>query len=103
MKEIIFSFQKDDLEFKKEVETFFKNQVEFIDISPFDGLNIITLAIIPITSLTIQIADFIKTHLTNGNNNDKKRVIISKSGDINLTGYSGEEVDRILKTIYGEK
>lgn len=33
------------------------------------------------------------------NNSSSRRVLITKAGDINLEGYSAEEVERILKTL----
>lgn len=94
-------FEKTDIHFRDELEKMFGLEITYSQKKNFDGMSVICTAIIPVAALTVQVIDFIFTHLAKKDSiEDKdagKRVIISEDGSMDLTGYSGDEVEKIIK------
>lgn len=82
------------------------NDVDVIEEDGFSGEDFAMIAI-PIAQLTLEVIDFICTHMTNSkkgkennsNNVQEKRVLVSPEGELSLTGYSQAEVVKILKEL----
>lgn len=65
-----------------------------------NGMDTFSIIAIPIATLTVDVIDFFLTHFAKQkNNNENKRVIITKSGKIDMTGYSADDVRLILESI----
>lgn len=96
MNELVISFEKTDIEMISALNYQFEDIVKYEENKGFNGLEVLVTAIIPITSLTVQVIDFILTYLKKESSNNKKRVLISSDGSIDLRGYTEEEVRKIL-------
>lgn len=99
MYELVLSFEKDDIEMIQALENEFGNSVRYEENKGFNGLEILITAVIPIAAFSLQTIEFLLTHLHKKNdvNKDKKRLLVSTDGSINLEGYSEEEARQILK------
>lgn len=101
MNYIMIKCLKSDNELIEQVTNSF-NDVDVIEEDGFSGEDFAMIAI-PIAQLTLEVIDFICTHLTNpkkdedNNNVQEKRVLVSPEGEVTLTGYSQTEVVKILK------
>lgn len=109
---IILGCQKND-ELENLCKVFFgEKNIEVLSRNGILGLDEIAI-IISLTELTIATVSFLYSVLAcwkpSQNSNQEttesaistvtRRVIITKEGDINLEGYSAEEVERILKSL----
>lgn len=98
---IMIKCLKSDEELIEQANNSFDN-VDVIEEDGFSGEDFAMIAI-PIAQLTLEVIDFICTHLTNSkkdkniNNTQEKRVLVSPEGEVVLTGYSQTEVVKILK------
>lgn len=104
--ELIMSFEKNDKELIKAIQEQFGNNIKYEESKGFDGLEILLTAIVPITSLTIEIIDFILANFCNKDKDedidsiDKKRVIVESGGNIDLKGYNEEEACKIIECYF---
>lgn len=102
--ELVISFEKNDKELIEALQQQFGNNIKYEESKGFDGLQTLLTAVVPITSLTVQIIDFILANFCNrdktSDNADKKRVIIESDGTLDLTGYEEEEACRIIECYF---
>ena len=99
--ELVVSFEKDDKELIAILQEQFGNVVSYDESKNFDGLEILLTAAIPITSLTVQIIDFVLANFWNRKSNDnRKRIIVEPDGNIELSGYTEEEARRIIECYF---
>lgn len=95
---------KSDFGFIEKAKSTFP-QAEFIEEDSCTGEEWITIAI-ALTGLSIQIVDFVFTHLTKSTEGEQdkkrkceKRVIITPDDEISLIGYSKNDVIKILEEL----
>ena len=103
MIELILSFEKEDTEMINELKKEFGNDIHYEENKGFSGLEIFITAVVPIAALSIQVIDFLLTHLHNDVTDNKKRLLITSDGDIDLRGYSEEEARKIIKCYFEMK
>ncbi len=96
MKPLVLCCEKDDTELYELLQETF-DDVTFVEARGFDGGTFILTAIVPITALTVQIVDFIITHL--GQPSTTTRAVVDKNRKIVLEGYSANDVVKILKQV----
>ena len=102
MEYLMIKCNKADSSFIEETKTVFPN-TEIIEEVGFSGEEWIMLAI-SLAGLSIQIADFLLTHLAKpkneeSSNESNKRVIITSDGEISIIGYSRDDVVKILEEL----
>lgn len=95
-----------DIEFISNVEKYFgKDKVTKISRKGHIGLEEISL-IISVASLSIEFIQFIQDNMATKNEKSElsnKRVLITKNGDeVLLIGYSGEDIERIIRSIFND-
>lgn len=104
MKELRICFPIDDVEMKEAVDKEFGENVTYIEERSATGMEIIFVAVIPITALTVQILDFILTHFVPKDDEDKKkksgRKIEFSGSRMTLYNYEPEEAVKIIKGLY---
>lgn len=104
MMELVISFQKDDAELVAALEDFFGDKIAYEESKNFDGLDFFLTVVIPVSSLSIQLVDFILSYFNNketkGPAKGKQRVIISPNGSIDLRGYSEKEARKIINCYF---
>lgn len=104
--DIIFGCQKNDNEFGKLVNAEFEN-IETLENFSFSGMEEFLIFLIPLTAVSVQIVDFIMTHIQTGkqkkeNEREDKnigRVVIVKGKKYTFEGYTKDEVIEILKEL----
>lgn len=101
--ELIMSLEKNDEELIAALQQQF-NKIEYVESKNFDGLEILLTAVVPVTTLTVQIMDFILTYFWKTDKKsvgaDKKRVIIESDGSIDLRGFEEEEARRVIECYF---
>ena len=102
MKYLMIKCKMSDSQFVEDAKKEFP-ETEIIKEKHFGGEEWIVVAI-PLIGLTFQIADFVFAHLVKlpkgkDDENDKqdKRVIIRPDGEISVSGYSMDDVIKLLK------
>lgn len=93
--DIIFACNKDDKEFEEAICNTFTD-VNVMENFSFSGMEEFLLYMVPIAALTIQIADFILTHIKD--KRDDRMVIINGKKKI-FKGYSKDEIIEMLENM----
>lgn len=99
MYKLVVSFQNDDLELKKAIDEQFGSDLYYEEEKGFDGWDVFLTVVIPVAEFSLSLLTFIITYFCS-HDTDKKRVIIEPDGRIDLTGYSGEEAEKILRAYF---
>lgn len=103
MYELKIAFSEDDIEFKKVLEEQFGSELKYIRERGFDGWEFLFTVVIPVTEVSVTLIEFVLDHFRS-HDQGKKRLIIEKDGKIDLTGYSADEAERIIRAYFeGEK
>ncbi len=106
MEELRLCFPIDDIEMKQAIEKEFGKDVTFIEERSATGMEILLVAIVPIVSLTVEIIDFVLTHLVKKKEKEEpkkkeRRIEVYKSRIV-LYEYPPDEAIRILKKVYNK-
>ena len=99
MYELKVAFSEDDIEFRKVLEEQFGPGLKYIRERGFDGWEFLLTVAIPVTEVSIALVQFILDHFRD-HDKGKKRLIIEKNGKIDLTGYSAEAFERIIRAYF---
>lgn len=94
--EIMFGCRKSDQEFINIMNDNFEEIDECENFS-FSGMEELVLFIVPIAALTLQVADFVRTHVSKPKNTG--RVVIIKGKKYSFEGYTSNEIVEILKEL----
>ena len=92
----VFEFKEDDLQFKELLQEKFP-EVEFSRVRGFDANTFVFVALIPLLSLTVEIADFIMSHMVSQAGKERKVIIDGES--VTLENYSRNDVIKIIKAL----
>ena len=93
--DIVFACEKDDYEFKNLINNTFSD-VEELENYSLSGMEEMLLFLVPIASLSIQIAEFIIAHLSR---DDKDRYVIINGKKKTFKGFSKDEIIDILREL----
>ena len=97
MNHLIIQLSPSDHELKKAIIDEFGENVEYVKVKSLDGLEEILQAIIPYVPVAL---NFLVNYFTKKqSNDDEKRVVITKDGEISLIGYTKEEVEEVLNNL----
>ena len=96
--DIIFGYEKTDKEFQTLINNEFVNAEE-IESYGFSGMDDMIIIIVPIVALSVQLIDFIMTHITREKHKGKGRVVIVKGKKYTFDGYTKDEIIDILKEL----
>lgn len=99
MYELKVAFSEDDIEFQSVLEEQFGSDLRYIRERGFDGWEFLITVAIPVAEVSIALVEFILDHFRN-HDTGKKRVIIEENGKIDLTGYSAEDAERIIRAYF---
>ena len=99
MYELKIAFSEDDIEFKKVLEEQFGSELKYIRERGFDGWEFLFTVVIPVTEVSVTLIEFVLDHFRS-HDQGKKRLIIEKDGKIDLTGYSADEAERIIRAYF---
>ena len=103
MYELKVAFSEDDIEFRKVLEEQFGSELKYVRERGFDGWEFLFTVVIPVTEVSVTLIEFVLDHFRS-HDQGKKRLIIEKDGKIDLTGYSAEESERIIRAYFeGQK
>lgn len=99
MYELVVAFKEDDEELKQAIKEIF--HTEFITEKEygFDAWESFLTVVIPISEWSVTVLQFVMNYFCN-HNKANKRLIIEADGKIDLTGYSADEAERILKLYF---
>lgn len=106
MYELKVAFSEDDIEFQRVLEEQFGSDLQYVRERGFDGWEFLITVAIPVTEVSIALIEFILDHFRNHDTGQKrvitgqKRVIIEENGKIDLTGYSAEDAERIIRAYF---
>lgn len=99
MYELKVAFSEDDTEFQRVLEEQFGPGLKYIRERGFDGWEFLLTVAIPVTEVSVALVEFVLGHFQN-HDKGKKRLIIEKNGKIDLTGYSAEEAEKIIRAYF---
>jgi len=94
--DVIFGCEKTDAEFSRLLTDTFSGVDELENFS-FSGIGEILLFIVPVAALSVQVVDFILTHVSK--NKQKGRVVVVKGRKYSFEGYTKKEIIDILKVL----
>lgn len=104
MQELRLCFPIDDIAMKEDLDKVFGDKVSYTEERSATGMEILLVAVVPLTSLTIQIIDFILNHLVKKGEKDEpekqQRKIEYSESRIVLYGYNPDEAIKIIKGIF---
>lgn len=96
--DIVFACSKDDKEFGEAIYKNFADADELKNFS-FSGMEEMILFIVPIAALTIQVIDFVWTHMKD---ESKDRFVIINGRKKYFKNYTKDEIVEILKVLENE-
>lgn len=104
MQELRLCFPIDDIAMREALDKEFGDRVSYIEERSATGMEILIVAVVPLTALTIQIIDFILTHCVKKEGEEEpekqqRKIEYSKSR-LTLYGYTPEEAITIIKGIF---
>lgn len=99
MYELKVAFSEDDIEFRKVLEEQFGSDLKYVRERGFDGWEFLLTVVIPVTEVSIALVQFVLEYFRD-HDKGKKRLIIEKDGKIDLTGYSAEDSERIIRAYF---
>lgn len=99
MYELKVAFSEDDIEFRKVLEEQFGSDLKYVRERGFDGWEFLLTVAIPVTEVSITLVQFVLDYFRD-HDKGEKRLIIEKNGKIDLTGYSAEEAERIMRAYF---
>lgn len=104
-KNLGIKFSENDKEMLQAVKAHFPD-CQIIRSDKFEGTEIFLVAIIPLAGLTIQVLDFILTHLihpktedTSTNMDTSKRELISEGKSVDTTDLEGKTREEVIHTL----
>ena len=96
--DIIFGCEKTDKEFPVLINNEFVNTEE-AESYGFSGMEDMVIIIVPLVALSVQVIDFIMTHISKDKPKSKGRVVIVKGKKYTFDGYTKDEIIDILKEL----
>ena len=99
MYELKVAFSENDIEFRKVLEEQCGSDLKYVRERGFDGWEFLLTVAIPVTEVSITLVQFVLDYFRD-HDKGKKRLIIEKNGKIDLTGYSAEEAERIIRAYF---
>lgn len=96
--DIIFACSKEDNDFRDIISNRF-DDIEELESFSLSGMEEMILFMVPILSLTVQVVDFVWTHMSN---TSKDRFVIINGKKRYFKNYSKDEIVEILQELKNE-
>jgi hypothetical protein len=95
MPTIVLQFPRDDTEFRQALETQFGEKVTVAEVKSFDGIDCLQAIVTIVLPLAPSISEFLIAYLRER----KKRIILSRDGEVRLENYSVAGAKELLDQI----
>jgi hypothetical protein len=98
MPDLVIQFPRDDEAFRAALETQFREDATIAEVTSFDGVTFFEAVVTLTAPLAPFVVDFLVRHLRAS----RKRIVLTREGEITLENYSADEAKKLLPRLTEE-